>query len=98
MYETTIARIVDAISPEAQAIRGLDLDEARTRLLSADPGAALEIEGSFALYARDGEVVRLARSLDRPLRYFLAKETDGPMLVVSDRIDAIRDVLVEAGY
>lgn len=98
MYETTIARIVDAISPEAQAIRGLELDEARARLLSADPGAVLDIEGSFALYARDGEVVRLARSLDRPLRYFLAKETDGPMLVVSDRIDAIRDVLMDAGY
>jgi asparagine synthase (glutamine-hydrolysing) len=98
MYETTIARIVDAISPEAQAIRGLGIDEARSLLLSDNPASVLDIEGSFALFARDGEVVRMARSLDRPLRYFLAKETDGPMLVVSDRIDAIRDVLAEAGY
>jgi asparagine synthase (glutamine-hydrolysing) len=39
--------------------------------------------------ARDGLAVRMARSLDRPLRYFLAKRSDGPMLVVADRIDAI---------
>ena len=37
----------------------------------------------------DGITVRLARSLDRPLRYFLAKEAAGPVLVVADRIDAI---------
>jgi asparagine synthase (glutamine-hydrolysing) len=35
----------------------------------------------------------MARSLDRPMRYFLAKETDGPMLVVADRIDALRETL-----
>ena len=98
MHESTVARIVDAISPAAQSLRGVDGDEARRLLLSDDPSAVLGIEGSFALYARDGEVVRLARSLDRPLRYFLAKEADGPMLVVSDRIDAIRDVLEREGY
>jgi asparagine synthase (glutamine-hydrolysing) len=32
----------------------------------------------------------MARSLDRPMRYFLAKRQDGPALVVADRIDAIR--------
>jgi asparagine synthase (glutamine-hydrolysing) len=42
--------------------------------------------------------VRLARSLDRPLRYFLAKEKDGPMLVVADRIDQIRDALEREGH
>jgi len=33
--------------------------------------------------------VVLARSLDRPMRYFLAKAADGPVLLVADRIDAI---------
>jgi asparagine synthase (glutamine-hydrolysing) len=98
MFEKTVARVVDAVSPEAQSIRGLQVEEARRLLLSDEPESVLGIEGSFALWARDGEVVRLARSLDRPLRYFLAKETDGPMLVISDRIDAISDVLRDAGY
>ena len=98
MHHETIARIVDAIPAEAQSIRGADLEKARGLLLSDDPEAVLSIGGSFALYARDGEVVRLARSLDRPLRYFLAKETDGPMLVVSDRIDTIRQVLETEGH
>lgn len=98
MLHKTIARIVDAVSGGAQSIRGMEIDEARRLLLSDEPEAVLAIDGSFALYARDGEVVRLARSLDRPLRYFLAKEADGPMLVVSDRIDAIRDVLEAEGY
>src|SRR5258706_379404 len=52
---------------------------------------------SRALVAKDGETVRLARSLDRPLRYFLAKRADGPMLVVSDRIDAIASFLASEG-
>ena len=62
------------------------------------PEDVLRIEGSFALLARDGQRVRLARSLDRPLRYFLAKEKDGPLLVVADRIDQIRDALERAGH
>jgi asparagine synthase (glutamine-hydrolysing) len=98
MHHATIARIIDAIPAEAQAIRGTELDAARRLLLSDEPAAVLGIEGSFALYARDGDVVRMARSLDRPLRYFLAKEADGPALVLSDRIDTIRDVLETEGH
>ena len=57
----------------------------------------LGIHGSFALVAREGERVRLARSLSRPLRYFLAKEAAGPLLVVADRIDAIHRFLESEG-
>jgi asparagine synthase (glutamine-hydrolysing) len=42
--------------------------------------------------------VVLARSLDRPLRYFLAKEPGGPLLVVAERIDAIRTFLEAEGH
>src|SRR5262249_34028157 len=55
------------------------------------------IHGSFALVARDGETVRMARSLDRPLRYFLAKRAEGPALIASDRIDAIHARLAAEG-
>jgi asparagine synthase (glutamine-hydrolysing) len=35
----------------------------------------------------------MARSLDRPMRYFLAKRHAGPALIVADRIDAIYEQL-----
>jgi asparagine synthase (glutamine-hydrolysing) len=71
--------------------------EARSRILSADPEAVRAIDGSFALLARDGVAVRMARSLDRPMRYFLAKREEGPALFVADRIDMLRRALAEEG-
>ncbi|MEO7823710.1 MAG: asparagine synthase-related protein, partial [Gemmatimonadaceae bacterium] len=47
---------------------------------------------------QDGERVVLARSLDRPLRYFLAKATDGPTLIVAERIDEIAAELRRHGW
>jgi len=94
----TIARVLNLVADEDQQILNLSVDGARALLLSEDPADVLKIEGSFALLARDGQRVRLARSLDRPLRYFLAKEKDGPMLVVADRIDQIRDALEREGH
>jgi asparagine synthase (glutamine-hydrolysing) len=93
-----IARVLDRIPAESQQIWNMTTDEARRRILSGDTDAVLGIEGSFALWARDGERVCLARSLDRPLRYFLAKEVDGPALIVAERIDEIRSALEELGY
>ncbi|MEM7350461.1 MAG: asparagine synthase-related protein [Acidobacteriota bacterium] len=93
-----LARVINLIDPESQQILHMDLAEAERRLLSDEAEDVLGIQGSFALLARDGEKVRMARSLDRPLRYFLAKEKAGPMLVVADRIDAIRKCLEEHGY
>jgi asparagine synthase (glutamine-hydrolysing) len=61
-------------------------------------GGVLDIDGSFALVAQDGERVELARSLDRPLRYFLAKAVDGPVLIVAERIDEIAAELARHGW
>ncbi len=93
-----IHRIVNLIEDNAQNLLNMSVDEARARLLDPRPEALLEVRGSFALAARDGETVLMARSLDRPMRYFLAKETAGPMLVVAERIDGIKRVLDEHGY
>jgi len=98
MSARPVARIFDLVDPASQHLLGLSEEEARKRLLSDEPDAVLGIRGSFALVARDGERVCLARSLDRPLRYFLAKEEAGPALVVAERIDQIRDQLDELGY
>lgn len=92
-----LERVIDLTDASSNRILNMSLVEARARLLSGKPEAVREIEGSFALVARAGKTVRLARSLDRPLRYFLAKQSAGPVLVVADRIDAIHDWLKAEG-
>ena len=92
-----IERLVDLIDPATQRLRNLTVEEARARLLHGSAEAVREIDGSFALVAREGKRVRMARSLDRPLRYFLAKRREGPALIVSDRIDAIYGHLKSEG-
>ena len=92
-----IERIVNLLDPALNRIYNMELDEARRRVLSGDPAAVRGIEGSFAIVAVDGIHVRLARSMDRPMRYFLAKRQDGPALLVADRIDTLHRALDEAG-
>jgi asparagine synthase (glutamine-hydrolysing) len=93
-----IHRVIDLTAPESQLIFNMTAAQARRVLLGEAPGGVGSIDGSFALVARAGERVVLARSLDRPLRYFLAKEPGGPLLVVAERIDAIRALLEREGY
>ncbi len=84
-----IERVVDLIDPGTNRIGNLTVEEARQRVLRGPVELIRGIEGSFALVARRGKAVRMARSLDRPMRYFLAKRHEGPALIVADRIDAI---------
>jgi asparagine synthase (glutamine-hydrolysing) len=92
-----VERVVDLLDPALNAIHNMSTDEARSRVRSGDPAAVRGIDGSFALVAKDGITVRLARSLDRPMRYFLAKRQAGPALFVSDRIDTLYRALAEEG-
>jgi len=92
-----VERAVDLLDPSLNQIHNLSVDEARRRVLSREPNAVREIDGSFALLAREGKTVRMARSLDRPMRYFLAKRAEGPALIVADRIDAIFNQLKTEG-
>jgi asparagine synthase (glutamine-hydrolysing) len=93
-----IAEVINLIPETSQRFWAGDLASARRALLAADPAALLDVQGSFALVAREGERVVLARSLDRPLRYFLAKATDGPVLIVAERIDEIAAELERRGW
>ncbi len=88
MLEEYVERVVDLTEPEANQIYNLSVEDAR-ELILRHPGAARDIQGSFALIARAGKTVKMARSLDRPMRYFLAKRASGPVLVVAHRIDTI---------
>jgi len=92
-----VERVVDLTEAEENQIFNITVEEARTRLLSGEPDAVRGIQGSFALVAREGKTVRMARSLDRPMRYFLAKRREGPVLIVAPRIDAIYDWLKSEG-
>ncbi len=92
-----IERVVDLLDPALNQIHNMTLEEARQRVLSGDAEAVRGIDGSFALLAREGKTVRLARSMDRPMRYFLAKRAAGPALIVADRIDAIFNQLKAEG-
>src|SRR5438445_991780 len=98
MRQQPISRVVSLIAKESQRLWTVDESEARRRLLASDVGEILDLDGSFALVAQDGERVLLARSLDRPLRYFLAKAVDGPVLIVADRIDEIAAELRRHGW
>jgi len=93
-----ISRVINLIATESQRLWEVDESEARHRLLASDVGQVLALDGSFALVAQDGERVLLARSLDRPLRYFLAKAVDGPVLIVAERIDEIAAELARHGW
>ena len=92
-----IERVVDLLDPSLNQIHNMTPEEARQRVLSGKAEAVREIDGSFALLARDGKTVRLARSMDRPMRYFLAKRAAGPALIVADRIDTIYNQLKAEG-
>lgn len=93
-----VSRVVNLIPPESQRLWSGTEADARRRLLADNAGAVLEIDGSFALLAQQGERVVLARSLDRPMRYFLAKAADGPVLIVAERIDEIAAELTRRGW
>jgi len=93
-----IAHVINLVAPGTQRLWSVSEDEARERVRATEPNGLLALEGSFALIAQDGQRVMLARSLDRPLRYFLAKAAAGPVLIVAERIDEIRAELARHGW
>src|SRR3569623_1550047 len=96
-HNAYIERVVDLSDPDANCIFNMSLDEAIECVGSGDPERVRAIDGQFALIHRRGQNVRMARSIGRPLRYFIAKRAEGPCLVVAERIDAIRDFLASEG-
>jgi asparagine synthase (glutamine-hydrolysing) len=93
-----IAHTVNLLPPDSQRLWNARETDVHQWLLAGDASSVREIEGSFALVAQEGERVVLARSLDRPLRYFLAKASEGPVLIVAERIDAIAAELTRRGW
>jgi asparagine synthase (glutamine-hydrolysing) len=88
-----VERVVNLLDPAANILLNMSVEEALERVGAGDPSRVREIDGHFALLHRQGTTIRMARSLGRPMRYFLAKQSDGPCLIVAERIDAIHDFL-----
>jgi asparagine synthase (glutamine-hydrolysing) len=97
MDHSYVERVVDLTDPDANRIDNFTIGEARSLLLEGQVEDVRKIHGSFALLAKTGKTVKMARSLDRPMRYFLAKRREGPALVVAHRIDTIFDWLKSEG-
>jgi asparagine synthase (glutamine-hydrolysing) len=95
--KTALHEIFDLTDSDSNVLFDMSLGEARSRVESGDIERVREIDGHFALVARKGHIVRMARSLQVPMRYFIVKRSDGPALLVTHRIDEIRRWLDERG-
>jgi len=71
--------------------------EVTAAVISGDASRVRQIEGQFAIVEKVGQQVFMARSIGRPMRYFLAKQVSGPLLIVAERIDEIYDYLKTKG-
>ncbi len=93
----TISRVIDLLDASRNTIYNMTVEEARAIVAAGDPDAIRGIDGQFALVGREGTSVRMARTIGRLMRYFIAKLQAGPALVISDRIDTIRSWLESEG-
>ena len=89
--------VFDLTDPGSNIVFDMSLEEARSRVESGDTSRVREIDGHFAIVARCGQMVRMARSLQVPMRYFIVKKSAGPALLVAHRIDEIQRWLEEHG-
>ncbi|MFO0796723.1 MAG: asparagine synthase-related protein [Gemmataceae bacterium] len=92
-----LSRVIDLTDPAGNRVYNMTVDEARALVATGDAAAVRRIDGEFALVGRQGKSVLMARTIGRLLRYFIAKFRDGPILIVADRIDAIRAELEAHG-
>lgn len=92
-----VERFVNLLDPKNNTIFNMTVEEATARLGSGDPAKVREIDGQFALVHQNGHIIRMARSIGRPMRYFLAKQVAGPCLIVAERIDEIANWLKKEG-
>jgi len=92
-----VERVVDLTDPKKNVIYNMTNENAISLIKTGDTEAVRKIDGQFALVAVEGKTVRMARSIGRPLRYFIAKRAAGPSLIIAERIDTIFDYLKKEG-
>jgi asparagine synthase (glutamine-hydrolysing) len=97
MHRIPVSRVIDLTDATNNRVYNMPVEEARAIVATGDADAIARIDGEFALVGQRGRTVCLARTIGRLLRYFIAKWKDGPILIVADRIDAIRKQLAGLG-
>jgi asparagine synthase (glutamine-hydrolysing) len=96
-YAQSISRVENLLSPDGNVIFNMSYEDALRRVASGDAEAVAEIDGQFAIAAIEGKCVRLARTIGRPMRYFLAKRAEGPCLIVAEKMETLLDRLRALG-
>src|SRR5688500_18317536 len=84
-----IDRLIDLVGPRSSGLTGASTADIVDVLNRGDVARLAATDGHFAVMARDGRTVRLARTIGIPLRYFVAKMYHGPFLLVSDRMERL---------
>ena len=97
MNNQYVSRVKDLTNPEKNVIYNMTHEEAVNAVRSGDIEAVRKIDGQFSLVSVEGKTIRMARSIGRPIRYFIAKRPGGPELVIAERIDVILNYLKEEG-
>ncbi len=92
-----ISRVIDLLDPTRNVIYGMTTEQALAIVAEGNPDEINNIDGHFALVGHHGKTVRMARTIGRLMRYFIAKRAEGPSLVIADRIDTIHNWLKEEG-
>jgi asparagine synthase (glutamine-hydrolysing) len=92
-----IDRVVNLMDPAGDIVLNMDAAQARAAVRGGDVEAIRRIRGQFAICQQEGKTIRMARSIGRPMRYFLAKRAEGPALIIAERMSEIIDQLVKEG-
>ena len=97
MNNQYVNNVTDLTNPEKNVIYNMTHEEAVNIVRSGDADAVRKIDGQFSLVSVEGKTIRMARSIGRPIRYFIAKRPAGPELVIAERIDVIFNYLKKEG-
>ena len=84
-----VERLVDLTGARESGLTGVSIEQVASAVQSGDVATLARSDGHFAAVGRDGQQIRMARTIGIPLRYFVAKMFHGPFLVVGERIDQI---------
>ena len=97
MNNQYVSNVTDLTNPEKNVIYNMTHEEAVNIVKAGDVNAVRTIDGQFSLVSVEGKTIRIARSIGRPIRYFIAKRPGGPELVIAERIDVIYNYLKKQG-
>ena len=97
MNSQYVSKVTDLTNPEKNVIYNMTHEEAVNIVRSGDAESVRKIDGQFSLVSVEDKTIRMARSIGRPIRYFIAKRPGGPELVIAERVDVIYNYLKKEG-